>query len=80
MYCVVFIRRVLVIIYVSFERLGVKELLGVLSLDEVQIELSRHARRKLEERMLSLDVVRKVVANPRFVFYDLLSRAFVSVF
>ena len=66
MYCVVFIRRVLVIIYVSFERLGVKELLGVLSLDEVRIELSKHARMKLEERMLSLDVVRKVVANPSF--------------
>ena len=80
MYCVVFIRRVLVIICVSFERLGVKELLSVLSLDEVRIELSKHARMKLEERMLSLDVVRKVVANPRFVFYDLLSRAFVSVF
>jgi len=41
--------------------------------------LSKHARRKLEERMLSLDVVSKVVANPKFVFYDLLSRAFVAV-
>ncbi len=41
--------------------------------------MSKHARRKLEERMLSLDVVRNVVANPKFVFYDLLSRAFVAV-
>jgi len=45
----------------------------------VKITLTRHARAKLRERALPLDIVKRVVEAPRHRFYDLVSGAEVSI-
>jgi hypothetical protein len=45
----------------------------------VKITLTRHAKAKLEERALTLDLVRTVVEGPEHRFYDVVSDAEVSI-
>jgi len=44
-----------------------------------EITFSKHALRKIEERKLSEDMVKKVLNEPEFIFYNLLTNAIVAI-
>jgi len=45
----------------------------------VEITVTRHARAKLRERALPLDVVKRVIEAPNYRFYDVISGGEVSI-
>ena len=44
-----------------------------------EVTFSKHALRKIKERKLSEDMVKKVLNEPKFIFYDLLTNAIVAI-
>ncbi len=46
---------------------------------EVNITYSKHAQKKLEERELNQAIVEKVLKEPDFVFYDLISKTMIAI-
>ena len=44
-----------------------------------EMTFSKHALRKIGERKLSEDIVKKVLNEQEFIFYDLLTNAIVAI-
>ncbi|MEJ5300827.1 MAG: DUF4258 domain-containing protein [Thermodesulforhabdaceae bacterium] len=43
------------------------------------MKLSKHAKLKIEERRIDLENIEKVLKNAELIFYDIISKSFVSI-
>ncbi len=45
----------------------------------MKIKFSKHAKLKIEERRINLEDIKKVLKNAELIFYDIVSKSFVSI-
>lgn len=45
----------------------------------MKIRLSQHAQNKIAERKLEVHIIKKILASPDFIYYDLISKSMVAI-